>query len=470
MTRRFWSRLGLVVALLTVLSMCGHFAVRRVGRMPAPELQLTRIEPTRDANGVRRLGDAFAVEQHGVLEVHLAGTPREIGWAHARLLYPEMVENEGVLLTNFQKAVPSWPLRLLLLDLAQLRYRGLSHGLNSDRRNEIAAGALGFQPDPYAGVFPTYQRFVYLNALYDIALSFEHSPLIGCSTFVFSGARAEHGGSLLGRNFDFEVDPIFDRRKAVFFVRETGKIPFASVAWPGLVGVVSGMNLSGVALVVHGGRAGTPLTEGDPVVHTMRAVLARAHDSDEALSVLSQHRPLVSHIVVLTDANGHAFRVERVPEARDFAAPLGDAAAVTNHLEGPSRFDPKNEAVREHTSTLPRKARADELVALAPAVVDATSVVHALRDRKAEGGRQLAPGDRNAIDAHIATHSVVMDTAKKILWVSTGPHLAGRFVAFDLTRRLAPGYLPEPNADLPQIPADPSLLGPNDALFDKRAQ
>ena len=126
--------------------------------------------------------------------------------------------------------------------------------------------------------------------------------------------------------------------------------------------------------------------------------------------------------------------------------------------------------MREHTSTLPRKARGDELVAEAPALVDSAFVVQALRDRKAEGGRQLAPGDRNAIDAHIATHSVVMDTAKRILWVSTGPHLAGRFVAFDLTRRLAPGYQPEPNADLPQIAADPSLLGPNDALFDKRAQ
>ncbi|HET9930595.1 MAG TPA: C45 family peptidase [Polyangiaceae bacterium] len=470
MTRRFWFRLAGVATLLVLLLMCGHFAVRRVGRMPAPNIELTRSQPTRDASGVRRLGKAFALDQHGVLEVHLEGSPREIGWAHARLLYPEMVENEGVLLTNFEKAVPSWPLRLLLLDLAQLRYRDLSRGLTPERRNEIAAGALGFQPDPYSGVFPTYQRFVYLNALYDIALSFEHSPLIGCTSFVFSGARAEHGGSLFGRNFDFEVDPIFDRKKAVFFVRETGKVPFASVAWPGLVGVVSGMNLEGVALVVHGGRAGTPLAEGDPVVHTMRAVLSHARTSEEALSVLAQHPPLVSHIVVLTDAYGRGFRVERVPGARDFAAPLGDAAAVTNHLEGPSRLDPKNQSVREHTSTVPRKARADELVALAPPVVDSAFVVGALRDRKAYGGRPLAPGDRNAIDAHIATHAVVMDTAKRVLWVSTGPHLAGRFVAFDLTRRLGEGYLPEPNADLPQIPADPSLLAPNDALFDKRAQ
>ncbi|MGC4094259.1 MAG: C45 family autoproteolytic acyltransferase/hydrolase [Polyangiaceae bacterium] len=460
--RRSWLRraaigFGAVLALATG----AHLWVAHSGRMQPPELTLSRREPVRPSPNVRQLGESFVIEQRGVLEVHLSGTPAEIGWSHARLLYPEMVENEGVLLKNFEKAVPSWPLRTLLLDLAQLRYRGLAASLSAARRDEIAAGALGFQPDPYTGVFPTFQRFVYLNALYDIALSFEHSPLIGCTTFAFSGSHADAGGTLLGRNFDFEVDPIFDRRKAVFFVREQGKIPFASVAWPGLVGVVSGMNVEGVALVVHGGRAGTPLTQGDPVVHTLRAVLSEAKTSEEALAVMAKHPPLVSHIVVLSDANGRALRVERVPAQPDYAEPLAEAAAVTNHLEGPARSDPKNQSVREHTSTLARRARADELVAAAPLPTTAADVVRALRDRRARGGAELSPGDRNAIDAHIATHSVVLDTARKRLWVSTGPHLAGRFVAFDLKPRLALTEPPEADPELPEIAADPSLVGPS---------
>ncbi|MFZ5889912.1 MAG: C45 family autoproteolytic acyltransferase/hydrolase [Myxococcota bacterium] len=455
------ARVALVVSGIFCVSVLAHIGVQRVGRMQPPTLSLSQREPQREATGVRRLGDSFVVQQRDVLEVHLRGAPGEIGWAHARLLYPEMVENEGVLLANFEKAVPNLALRTLLLDLAQLRYRDLPAGMSEARRSEIAAGALGFQPDPYAGVFPTFQRFVYLNALYDIALSFEHSPLIGCTSFVFSGERAEHGGSLLGRNFDFEVDPIFDRKKAVFFVREQGQISFASVAWPGLVGVVSGMNAEGVALVVHGGRAGTPRTQGDPVVHALRAVLSQAHDTNQAVTLLARRAPLVSHIVVLSDASGQAVRVERVPGAPDFVAPLGSAAAVTNHLEGPASADPKNQSVRERTSTLPRRARADELVTSAPRPIGAEGVVRALRDRKAAGGGSLAAGDRNAIDAHIATHAVVMDTARRLLWVSTGPHLAGRFVAFDLKRRLAADYQPEPNAELPEIAADPSLVGPS---------
>lgn len=450
-------RLSVALLALFALLFALDFALGRACRIPAPHIDVTRAEVSRPRAGLRVLGDSFVVEREGVLEAHLSGTPQQIGFAHSRLFYPEMVENEGVLLSNFKKAVPTWPLRALLLDLAELRYRHVAEHMSEERRLEIAAGALGFQPDPYADLFPTFQRFAYLNALYDIALSFEHSPLIGCTTFVFSGAATAGGGGLLARNFDFEVDPIFDRKKAVFFVRSQGRIPFASVAWPGLVGVVSGMNLEGVAVVVHGARAGQPQTSGEPVVHALRAVLSRAHSTNEARQLLATLPALVSHIVIVTDAAGNSLRIERMPGAPDFAAPLGDAAAVTNHFEGPAANDPKNLAVRAKTSTLARRARGDELVAAARRPVTVSAAVAMLRDRKGAGGRTLKLGDRDAIDALIATHGVVMDTGSRTLWVSVAPHLLGRFVAFDLRRMLAPGYAPEPELELEAIPADTTV-------------
>ena len=456
--RRPWPRLarwlfvtGVFAALLCAL----HLSLSVLCRIEAPKVAPNELEPVRPSPGLRTLGSSFVLERNGLFEAHLSGSPEQIGWAHARLFYPEMVENEGVLLSNFSKAVPSWPLRALLLDLAQVRYRHVADRMSPERRAEMAAGALGFQPDPYRELFPTFQRFAYLNALYDIALSFEHSPLIGCTTFVFSGSASATSGTLLARNFDFEVDPIFDRKKAVFFVRETGKIPFASVAWPGLVGVVSGMNAEGVAVVVHGGRAGEPRAEGEPVVHALRAVLSLARTTEEALTVLAARPALVSHIVVLADASGRAVKVERTPGQADHVLPLADADAVTNHFGGPAASDPKNLTVLAHTSTRARKARADELVAQVARPVTAEGAVSLLRDRKGSGGRALPLGDRDAIDALIATHGVVMSTRERWLWVSVAPHLLGRFVAFDLGRMLAENYRPEPELELRSIAPDP---------------
>ena len=204
----------------------------------------------------------------------------------------------------------------------------------------------------------------------------------------------------------------------MFFVRETGKIPFASVAWPGLVGVVSGMNAEGVAVVVHGGRAGETRTQGEPVVHALRAVLSGARSSEAALALLAARPPLVSHIVVLSDASGHAVKVERTPGKPDHVILLADAAAVTNHFNGPAAGDPKNLTVLSRTSTLARKARADELVAQVSRPVTVASAVTLLRAHGAWPPAAL--GDRDAIDDD-CTHGVVMSSAS-VAVVSVEPH------------------------------------------------
>jgi hypothetical protein len=261
----------------------------------------------------------------------------------------------------------------------------------------------------------------------------------------------------LARAFDFEVDPIFDSQKAVFLVREAGKIPFASVAWPGLVGVVSGINAAGLALVVHGGRAGPVKTVGEPVVHALRRVLSTARTTQQAISALARGEPMVSHIVVVLDARGSGVAVERVPDSADYVRRLETRAAVTNHLLGPHADDPNNQRVERDTSTLHRFQRGEQLLEHLPAPPDAKAAVALLRDRRKIGGGHLKLGDRRAIDALIATHGVVFNTRERELWVSEAPHLLGRFVRFDLRELFGPSYQPGAPRPLVTIDADPLL-------------
>jgi len=442
--------LALAAALLGLL--LAHLAIGVAARPARIELPTAPEQPLVVTPWLRRLGRSYVLERGGLTEVGLYGDPVTIGRAHSRLLYDAMLENEGALLRRFDTAVPSVLARALLVDLAKLRYRDIDRGVGGDRRREIAAGALAFAPDPYAGVLPTYQRFLYLNALYDMSLSFEHSPLVGCTTVAFHGSAKPDGGALLARAFDMEVDPVFDRHKAVFLVHEDGKIPFASVAWPGLVGVVSGMNREGLAVVVHGARAGETTSVGEPVVHALRRVLSEGRSVADAVRLLGERDPLVSHIVIAADAAGNVAAIERVPGERPHARSLAERAAVTNHLEGPFHDDPKNRRVMRESTTLARRARADELVARAAEPIDARAAVAILRDHSGAGDVPLPPGDRRAIDALIATHGVVFDTRTKTLWVSEAPHLSGRFVAFDLERMLADDYRVG-TTPLPFVPA-----------------
>ena len=451
--KKKWVALALVAT--SIVSF--HAIVRHRAHVTPPSVHVKAHQLVTRPTGERGFGAAWLGRRGAIYEAHLSGTPGEIGLAHARLLQPQMVAGERVLIGHFERVVPSGVLRTALLDLALLRYGNVSRGMSPARLEELAAMAQGFSPDPFADFFATFQRFVYLNALYDIALSFEHSPLIGCTTFVLP-AEAGSSGALLARNFDFEVDPIFDREKTVFFVRETGKIPFASVAWPGLVGVMSGMNQAGVAVVVHGARAAEPTPDGEPVVHALRRVLSEADTTERALTLLAERQVMVSHLVILVDASGDAAVIERAPGHTDHVRRLEGRAGVTNHFEGPLKGDAKNLRVRQETSTLARRTRADELLQALPSPVSVADAVQLLRDRAGAHGEPLALGDRNAIDALIATHGVVMDTGRRQLWVSEGPHLLGQFVLFDMNT-LASAHPPKP-ADIVSIPADPDLQTP----------
>ncbi|MBX3224997.1 MAG: hypothetical protein KF795_31055 [Labilithrix sp.] len=459
-----------LIALTTVLALpiVGHLLVGHVTHIAPPDLATPRFTATTTPEGVTRAARGWSATR-GVRLVHLAGTPEEIGAQHTALLYDRMVADEQVLWDGFAELLPFAPARALVFDIARVRYRDVASSFPDPRRRELAAEARAFDPDPYAGQLPTYQRMVMLHALYDIALGFERSPLLGCTAFGLGPEMTADGHALFARAFDFEAADVFDADKVVFLVHEDGKIPFASVAWPGFVGVVTGMNAEGVAVAVHGGRAREPSVSGVPVAFSLREVLAAARDTDEAVRLLASQPVMVSHIVFVGDGTGRFAVVERAPGVpahvrTSFAYPgaAGSGrAAVTNHFEGPLAGDPRDEHVRRTTTSLARRARVDAILgALSPKSATVPRTLELLRDHGC--AEETCPlGDRRAIDAFIATHGVVADLTARTLWVSEGPRLSGRFVKIEpgtLVRR-ADGLPPEvPSLEsLESLPADPAL-------------
>lgn len=442
------------IGILLVIPIIVHIVVLFSTSIEPPRIAPVSGEPTNSDNGLRMFESSYARRRGGILEVRLQGTPEEIGYRQARLLYPEMVANEGTLQDQFRHHVPLPPLRWLLMDLSRVEFRHVDQGMSDLRRREIAAEARGFSPDPFSDLLPSYHRFVFLHSLYDIALSFEHSPLIGCTSFALGDGAFEKGHVVLARNFDFEAGSIFDTGKAVFLVHEQDAIPYASVAWPGLIGALTGMNAQGLGLVVHGARARTPRSIGEPVVHTTRDLLAHARTTAEAIEIIRTRPAMVSHLLMIVDVSGDVAIVERAPGEPIHVRRGRGKVPLTNHFEGPLATDPANRRVETVTSTRPRRMRLDELLEKLPPASNVESTVAILRDKKSVGEVDMPLGHRRTIDAIIATHAVVMDATERVLWVSEGPHLLGRFIRFDLARLLDPKYQPqdEPLVTLPEDP------------------
>jgi isopenicillin-N N-acyltransferase like protein len=234
-------------------------------------------------------------------------------------------------------------------------------------------------------------------------------------------------------------------------------IPYASVGWPGLVGVVSGINAEGIAVMVHPARtADVRLSgSGQPVALLARDVLENARSLDDAIAVLEHARPLGAAAFVIVDGKTRTFAVvERSPTRVEVRRESG-APAVADILRGEAfADDPDNDRARRTRPSAMRAQRAAALLRGRPPA-DAAQAVAVLRDQRGPDDAPLPLGHRGAVEDIAAVHAALFDASGMVLWVSEGPGASGRFRAFDLRHELrGEGARPAPPADLP---ADPDL-------------
>jgi hypothetical protein len=430
-------------------------------------LRLTRITPPPISDSARaaaelpmtvedgraRIGRDWMSRERGIWELHLEGEPYAMGFAHSRLGARLLLEQEDYMFDEMARFVPSKVALFLIRAGVRLRYRHLPDWVPPPRQEEMAGLAAGMI-DQHADFLPAYHRVMFYHSLHDITQGLERSPLLGCSAFAASGAATTNGHLLVGRNFDFEGPEIFDREKAVLFFKPKGKIPFASVAWVGMSGVVTGLNAEGIYVSVNAARMDDKGQDGMPVQILMRQMMEEARSIDDVVKLVKSTPVMVPDFYLVADGKtGESAVIERSPkrvEVRRTGAARGDSIVLTNHALTPAfQGDAENDRLKRYLTSGARYRRLDELVKKWHGQIDARKVLEILRDKKGAGGTDLGLGNRNSLDAIIATHSVVVDATNLILWVGEGPHLLGKFRAFDLRKELLGEDRP-PAADLPE--------------------
>src|SRR5262245_23539771 len=124
---------------------------------------------------------------------------------------------------------------------------------------------------------------------------FDLKQVFACSAVAVNKEKSSTGGPLLGRNLDYPSLGYIHHYSLITVYRPKGQLAFAAVGFPGLVGVLSGMNEAGLALgvlEVGGVKAGeTPFDgKGVPYAVCLRRVLEEARTIDEAVAVLEKCR------------------------------------------------------------------------------------------------------------------------------------------------------------------------------------
>jgi len=453
-----WLKKFLIAALLMVAGgwWLSGVLIRSWTAKPPPlpaDTSIMRLQPEQ-RDGKTWLGQSWVTRREGLLVVRLKGPPFDMGYASGKLLEKEMHTLEDEFLVMVRGYVPQpWKLNVLK-NYVIYRNRNLSAYVPEDYRLQIYGTTLGCS-DTHPELGNYYNRLLNYHAAHDISYMMIDNPLVakaGCTSFGAWGAATQGGHLITGRNFDWEAAEVFSRDRVVILCEPDRGIPFISLAWASMAGVVSGMNRAGISVTINGAPSSLPGETATPVAMVARDVLQTAHNLEETLKIVREARVFVSTLWLLgSRVDGKFIVVEKTPQTTNVREPDGDFIISANHFQTDKlKDDSRNLRYLEEATSAPRYERMTELVRTNLGKINAPVAAGMLRDRNLPGGKFPGNGHRSTLNALIATHSTVMDLTDGIFWAASPPHQLGRFVAFDVN---------DFDHELPAltIPADPML-------------
>ena len=453
--------LATAVVLLLVASGIGY-RLYRSADMGEPRLDIdtARYRVTRTGDIARCGASTLRRNPAGVWELTTGGDPVTRGAESGALLSELMYYQERAFVDQIRRIVPSERYLRFLRAFIVIFNRDLGRYIPEEYRDEIYASSR-WCTHRFDAIGNPYERQVNYHAAHDIGHVMQEYMLVGCSSFATWGGRSADSTLLVGRNFDFYVGDDFARNKLVTFCRPERGIPFASVGWAGMSGVLSGMNAAGLTVTLNAAKGALPTRAATPISLLARTILQYASTIEEACAIADTTRTFVSESLLIASARDRrAAVIEKTPARWALYEGEGEQLRCTNHYQSAAFADDPYNLENIATSDSPyRLQRLGELLdSLAPPTP--ARAVTVLRDRHGLGGRDIGLTNEKSLNQAIAHHSVVFAPERGLMWLSTEPWQAGPFVCYDLGRIFAGETPSEGRLDLPdgELPADSLFL------------
>lgn len=406
-------------------------------------------------------GDSwFQKNEFGLWELYVKGSETELGIKNGLLTREQIRYQEEVFVNRLKELVPSERYLGFLKQVVVWMNRQLDDYVPQEYQREIYGVAMQAS-DTFNFIGPAYQRILNYHAAHDIGHALQNMNLVACTAFGVKGERsAEQGELMVGRNFDFHMGDDFSRNKMIAFVDPDQGYRFASITWGGMIGVVSGMNETGLVVSLNAAKSGIPGKAKTPVSILARKMLQYASTIEEAYTIAGSYETFVAEsFLVSSAADRRTVVIEKSPDGLALYDPGGTMLILTNHFQSEhfrnSELTLRNKA---EGASVPRWNRTRELLE-GTQKHDVASFVDILRDRNGMGGMPIGLGNEKAVNQFVAHHGVVFLPESRRMWVSTWPYQLGAFLCYDLN------HVFKDTATLPRvnylaeetIPADPFL-------------
>ncbi len=366
-------------------------------------------------------------------ELYIHGNPLQLGYNNGALTQDLMQKQEGIFFSKVEGFVPSKFRQKLLRGFLKWYNRKMYLNVREDYQAELF-GLSQYSSDQYNFIAPKYLRNLYLHGAHDIGHAMQDLAMVGCTSLAVWNENTEDGDLLIGRNFDFYVGDDFAKNKVVEFVEPDTGIPYMSVSWPGMIGVVSGMNKKGITVTINAGKSKIPLTAKTPISLVTREILQYAGTIEEAIAIAGKRKVFVSEsILVGSAADKNAVIIEVSPKNFGvFKVQNTSQVICTNHFQSDAyKNDLKNQKHIEESHSAYRYEKLQELLQ-EEKKLNPEKIAAILRNRSGLKDKKIGYGNEKALNQLLAHHSVIFSPEKRLVWVSSNPYQLGEFVCYDL--------------------------------------
>jgi len=378
-------------------------------------------------------GNVLRHSDSGLWELFVKGDAFHRGEAIGKLSSDLLHYQEKVFVDQIREIVPSDSYLKFLRFFIVLFNRHLGENIPEEYRNEIYGISLSCTHE-YDFIGTPYERQLNYHSAHDLGHAMQDYMLVGCSSFATWGTQSADSSLLIGRNFDFYVGDAFAENKQIAFYFPDEGYKFASVGWPGMIGVLSGMNETGLTVTINAAKSAIPTGSATPISILTREILQYASTIDEAFAIAQKRKTFVSESILIGSAkDGKAAIIEKSPEKTVlFTGKDSNRLICTNHYQSKEFSKDERNIENIRTSDSPyRFARLKELID-ENLPVDASKAASILRNHKGLQNADLGLANEMAINQFIAHHSVIFQPEKRLMWVSTSPWQCGKYVAYDL--------------------------------------
>lgn len=419
--------------LLVVLGIGGYFYCSTDLLQPDAIVTLDEYGLVVESDSVRRCVNGHLVKnRYGHWEAKLSGNAIARGAAYGLMSKDLLKYQEDVFVDQIHEIIPAeWWVEFLHKVVIAFNHDMAKH-IPLELREEIYAMSLSCT-DEYNAYGSPYGRQLNYHAAHDIGHAMQEYMLVGCSSFAVWNEKSATGDLLVGRNFDFYVGDRFAENKVILFIEPTEGYKFASVSWPGMMGVLSGMNEKGLTVTINAAKGALPLSSAMPISLLTRQILQYASTIDEAYEIAKQYKTFVSESILVGSVNEKSAAViEKTPEQIALYRSPDNKLICTNHYQSKEFADDEYNKDNIANSDSPyRYERLNELIS-ETSPIDKNDAAFILRNRYGIGNEDIGIGNEKSINQFIAHHSVIFQPRELRMWVSSSPWQLGEYVCYDL--------------------------------------